>query len=127
MSNKGTVLFGLVVFIVVATFPVWYSRATGDPGLRPKVELPAGETKCVEDKQYMTAWHMDLLNSWRDAVVRDGKRLYISEAYGDKHEMSLTKTCLKCHTSKEKFCDKCHEYADVSPYCWDCHLERRGE
>jgi hypothetical protein len=31
-------------------------------------------------------------------------------------------TCMQCHTSKKKFCDTCHAYASVTPYCWDCHL-----
>ena len=31
--------------------------------------------------------------------------------------------CMKCHTNKEKFCDECHTYAAVKPYCWDCHIQ----
>jgi hypothetical protein len=31
-------------------------------------------------------------------------------------------TCLECHSNKTKFCDQCHNYLDVQPYCWDCHL-----
>ena len=31
------------------------------------------------------------------------------------------KSCLGCHEDKTKFCDKCHTYASVNPYCWDCH------
>lgn len=128
MNSKGMVMLGLVVFLIGATFPIWYTRAAGDPAYQPEIELPKGETKCVEDKEYMTAWHMDLLNQWRDEVVREGKRVYVSEAYGVEHEMSLTKTCIKCHADKTTFCDRCHNYADVAPYCWDCHLEEyRGE
>jgi hypothetical protein len=36
--------------------------------------------------------------------------------------MSLTGTCLDCHSDKEKFCDACHTYSAVDPYCWDCHV-----
>ena len=37
--------------------------------------------------------------------------------------MSLTRTCmLQCHTNKAEFCNKCHEYANVEPYCWECHI-----
>ena len=67
----------------------------------------------------MQAKHMDLLDQWRLEVVREGKRFV--EKRPDL-EMSLTKTCLKCHTSKAQFCDKCHNYAAVAPTCWDCHI-----
>jgi hypothetical protein len=70
----------------------------------------------------MRADHMTLLNEWRDLVVRENQRTYTATD-GTEYEMSLTKTCLDCHSNKEEFCDKCHTYADVSPYCWDCHVE----
>ena len=35
---------------------------------------------------------------------------------------SLTLECLSCHSNKDKFCDECHEYLKVKPYCWDCHI-----
>jgi hypothetical protein len=37
--------------------------------------------------------------------------------------MSLTRTCLDCHSNKAEFCDRCHTYMAVDPYCWDCHVE----
>ena len=37
--------------------------------------------------------------------------------------MSLSNTCLDCHSNKADFCDKCHNYASVRPYCWDCPSE----
>jgi hypothetical protein len=46
---------------------------------------------------------------------------------GKEFEMSLQKTCMKCHTNKAEFCDKCHNYASVRPYCWDCHIENPKE
>ncbi len=66
--------------------------------------------------------HMDLLNEWRDTVVRKGERRYVS-ASGRAFDMSLTRTCMSCHTSKKEFCDSCHNYLAVVPYCWDCHVE----
>jgi hypothetical protein len=35
----------------------------------------------------------------------------------------LQNTCLNCHNNKSKFCDQCHNYAEVTPYCWECHIE----
>jgi hypothetical protein len=66
--------------------------------------------------------HMDLLNEWRDDVVRKGKRIYTSPG-GKKYNMSLSNTCMECHSNKAEFCDECHQYAGVDPYCWNCHIE----
>ena len=64
---------------------------------------------------------MDLLNTWRDEVVRDGIR-FEDGIDGNRYEKSLSNTCLGCHLSKEKFCDRCHNYVGVEPYCWECHI-----
>jgi hypothetical protein len=36
--------------------------------------------------------------------------------------MSLSDTCLDCHSKKDQFCDACHTYSAVDPYCWTCHV-----
>ena len=71
--------------------------------------------------EYMRTMHMDLLNEWREKVVREGERFTF--AAGKKMEMSLSKTCMNCHPNKDQFCDQCHNYLDVKPYCWDCHVD----
>jgi len=126
MYDGGKIVTGLVVFILIATFPFWYSQAAGEPGERLKPELPADKNQCVENKEYMLAAHMTLLNQWRDAFVREGQIKYTSVAYGEQYEASLTNTCLDCHSERDKFCDRCHQYADVDPYCWDCHIDKEG-
>ncbi len=80
-----------------------------------------GSTECVEATDYMRANHMDLLDQWRDTVVRDDVRTYTSKA-GKSYTMSLSDTCLDCHSNKDQFCDACHTYSAVTPYCWDCHV-----
>jgi hypothetical protein len=65
---------------------------------------------------------MDLLMTWRDQVVRENVRTFVAPD-GKTYAMSLTKTCMKCHASKADFCDKCHDYVAVKPYCWDCHID----
>lgn len=123
MYNGGKVLAGLFVFLAILTFPFWYN-ASQAAYKTPELQLPPKSvaTQCVEDAEWMKAEHMQLLNHWRDWVVRDGKRMYTSKLTGAHIEMSLQKSCMKCHSSKEKFCDKCHEAAAVTPYCWDCHI-----
>lgn len=121
MYNKGTIIPGLVIFVLIVTSPLWLNAfMTGSTV--PKVELPpGGETKCVASAAEMRANHMVLLNEWRDDVLRDGNRVSIM-VDGKMYRKGLQMACMECHTSKEKFCDTCHEYASVKPYCWDCHL-----
>ena len=73
----------------------------------------------------MRSKHMEVLDDWRDSVVREGNRMVEVEGLGQV-EMSLTRSCLGCHGSYENFCKKCHDYADVTPYCWDCHIIPEG-
>jgi len=61
------------------------------------------------------------LDAWRIAVVRDDLLIYTSTK-GEKFEMNLHKTCMGCHTSRNRFCNQCHDYNDVVPPCWDCHF-----
>ena len=122
MHDSAKIITGLVIFLVLVTFPFWFSRAAGKAGYMPEPELPTNHDRCVESKDYMRSYHMDLLNQWRDAVVRDGDRVYVSSD-GRKFDMSLSGTCMDCHVSKVNFCDQCHTYVGVSPYCWDCHVE----
>ncbi len=85
------------------------------------MELPRGEKECVEPTQFMRTSHVNLLNDWKEMVVREGKRTYRS-SNGKDYVMSLSNTCIsQCHTSKAKFCDRCHDYMNVKPYCWECH------
>ena len=213
MSDKVKIIAGLAVFLLLATFPIWYMKAAGGIDTPPELEPPAGAllftadwssvragsgdgvdlqrlgnefemhrivlsgeaslttgeddgkwrivdglnrylvlksgetitvyTGCVKEKAYMNPNHMDMLNQWRDDVVRKGDRGRV-EVNGREYEKSLTKCCMKCHTSREKFCVRCHEYADVLPpevcpkladarqtsrgvSCWDCHVEPKGD
>jgi hypothetical protein len=144
MNSKAGVIIGLVIALVVLTVPFWYAlgqRVTGRSQPAPEIALPTAEDMgcpekdrhCVEDN--MRARHMQVIDEWRDAVVRDG----ITEEYesqdhpGSSYVRSLTKTCLlQCHASAEpdstvsvqqRFCNECHQYANIRPNCWDCHLE----
>jgi hypothetical protein len=120
MYNKGTIIPGLIIFVLIVTFPIWFNGLKA--GSLPKPELPpGGEKKCVESVEYMRANHMQLLNEWRDNVLRDGNRTVVT-VEGKDYRKGLQMACMQCHSNKEKFCDSCHTYAAVKPYCWDCHL-----
>jgi hypothetical protein len=121
MYNKRLIIPGLIIFIVLVTSPIWYNGLVAGP-LPPKPELPpGGEQNCVLPKAEITATHMQLLNEWRDDVLRDGNRVAVT-VDGKEYRKGLQMACMQCHSNKEKFCDTCHEYASVKPYCWDCHL-----
>lgn len=122
MRDRYAIMAALVVFVGLVTSPFWYARVSGAPSKAPEIKLPAGETACVMDVEYMRSSHMDLLMTWRDDVVRRQDRVFTSPA-GVTHTKSLTATCLKCHDNKAEFCDRCHDYAGVAPYCWDCHVD----
>ena len=124
MYDSGKILVGIIIFIALFTSPIWYDLASGESSNKPNIILPTNEDmkECVASTEYMRASHMDLLNEWRDEVVREGNRIYTSPN-GKEFEMSLTKTCTNCHYNKTEFCDQCHDYLGVTPYCWDCHVE----
>lgn len=125
LYDAGKIIAGIVIFLILITFPLWYGRgkAVAPPDLQ--LDTPAiqqlADKRCVEDTAFMRANHMKLLATWRDDVVRDGKRFYTATD-GRTVEMSLTGSCLKCHSNKDRFCDRCHDYAGVKPTCWSCHI-----
>ena len=125
--DKGKVIFGLIIFGVLITFPFWYNLGKAAPAPeRVLTEKAKAAKECVRSTDYMRAEHMQLLDVWRDTVVRDGKRVYINPN-GKSFNMSLSNTCLDCHSNKAEFCDRCHNYASVTPYCWDCHIDNPKE
>ncbi len=127
MKDKKFIVTGVIIFIVIATFPFWYNggKAAPAPELQLTEKAKAAQV-CVRSTEYMKAEHMQLLDVWRDSVVRRGDRTYVSPS-GQEYNMSLSNTCLDCHSNKAEFCDRCHNYASVRPYCWDCHIDNPKE
>jgi hypothetical protein len=126
MYNGGKIITGLVIFVGIVAFPFLYTTGTTAKKPEPKVDTPViqklAEKKCVEPKEFMRPEHMKLLMTWRDAALREGKRVYVG-AGGKEYTISLQNTCMNCHSNKKKFCDECHNYMVVTPYCWDCHIQ----
>ena len=130
LYDGGKILIGLAVFLAFALFPFYNNLGKVNAKPEPKTDTPAiqewekqyGKKECVETKEYMRREHMQLLNNWRDAVVREMYRKYVSTSSGKSFDMSLQNGCMHCHSNKKEFCDQCHNYMAVKPYCWDCHI-----
>lgn len=125
MYNKLSILSWIVVFIAIATLPFYYNTVKASSKLEVSLDTPViskmSKKQCVLPAAEMREKHMQLLDNWRDETVRDGKS-ELGVIDGVQYEKSLQKTCLKCHSNKQDFCDKCHEYVNVKPYCFNCHI-----
>ena len=110
-AGRVVVVSGLIILL-----PVGYSVARALIPQRAEVpslflERPAAAFQsCVEETSYMRVHHMDLLKQLREEVIRDGIR----------GELSLEQ-CARCHTSRQRFCDRCHQAAGVHLDCFGCH------
>ena len=129
MYNSRNIIIGLVIFVLAVTSP--FLLNIGKANLPPVLNLDTPvinqlhEKQCVESAEFMRTNHPQLLSDWRDQVVREGQTVYVSNA-GIEYAMGLETNCLQCHSNKSQFCDSCHTYADVEPYCWDCHNDTKG-
>ena len=124
MYDGWKIIVGLIIGVALLAYPFWPSTekwAAKTP--EPELTAKAQEAKaCVEPKSYIRTEHMKLLDQWRDSVVRNGIRQY-ENSTGKGYEISLQNTCMECHSNKSKFCDQCHTYAAVNPFCWECHIQ----
>jgi hypothetical protein len=119
MRDRLKIAAGLALFVGVALFPLW-QRAAGGRAERPAPKIAKPQTQCAAPRGVMRVSHMQVLDEWRDAVVRGGERT-IRTAEGRPLTRSLTGTCLECHSNKKAFCDACHVDLAVQPVCFECH------
>lgn len=124
MRDRVLIVLGLLLFVVLVTYPISHGMLARTATAGPEIKLPQKAKTCVAPLAYMRASHMKLLTDWREGAVRE-HRLKYSAFDGKTYTVSLSNTCLgQCHTNKKEFCDRCHTYAAVSgPYCWDCHVD----
>ncbi len=123
MYDGGKIITGLIIFLAIVTFP-FYSNI-GKANVKPVsyLDTPAiqelEEKKCIEPTGFMRANHMKLLQQWMVDLQKYDKDTY--RASDCKEYESSYDTCMECHVSQKNFCDSCHTYAGVKPYCWECH------
>jgi hypothetical protein len=123
MYDTGKILIGVAIFLIIAIFPFLLGVSKSSQAPNPVILKAKGE-QCVESAAYMRANHMQMLDQWRDDVVRLNDRTYTNTS-GVSFNKSLSNTCKDCHANKTEFCDNCHEYSSVRPYCWECHVETK--
>ena len=148
MYNKNYIILGLVIFAAIALAPLLVNIGSANYKT-PELAKPmkhveplgydskvreeylkanpsaAQDPACVIPAKEMRSEHMQMLDTWRDIALREGKRAYTAKD-GSVWEVSLQNTCMKCHGDKVDFCDKCHDTNSVKPYCWDCHVVPKG-
>ena len=124
MHDDGwKIIVGLIIGLAFLLFPFWYNHGSAGKAPAPELTAKAKEAKeCIAETPFMRTSHMNLLDQWRNDVVRDGERYYTTRN-NKVYYKSLQVTCLDCHSNKSKFCDQCHNYMAVTPLCWDCHIE----
>jgi hypothetical protein len=124
MRDRSLIYIGLFLFLGVITLPFTYNLAAGKTAHPPDLKLPEHEKQCVAPVEYMKSSHMQLLLDWRESAVRRNLREYTAFD-GKTYRIGLTGTCLeRCHTNKEDFCNRCHNYMGVQePYCMNCHID----
>ena len=125
--DKGKIFLGLAIFLALVASPFWYNPVFGTgSSAPPQVPLPKDAKQCVLPRAEMRASHMQVIYDWRETVVRGGARTY-RHPDGTDRPMSLSNTCLGCHGAKKEFCDTCHTYLAVKPFCWDCHFDPKEQ
>jgi len=123
MYDRGKIITGLIIGIGLLLFPFWYNAGKASKPPERELTAKAKEAKeCVEPKSFMITEHMKILDDWRNEAIREADRTYKSKS-GKIYDKSLQNTCMQCHSNKSKFCDQCHNYLGVDPFCWDCHIE----
>ena len=110
----------LAIPMIAILLPIAYSVVVGvashTTAVHASLVLPDPDvhgTDCVEDTLYMRYHHWELLTQVRDQVMRQGQR-------GDIPLAGLNR-CRECHTSRENFCNHCHDAVNLYPECFGCH------
>jgi len=105
-----------VILVLAVLLPLGYSvvaRMIPQGAGTSEVFLERPDAKydqCLKETRYMRYHHWELLRGIREDIVR----------YGQRGEIGLYR-CRECHTSRERFCDKCHDAVSLTPDCFDCH------
>jgi hypothetical protein len=110
-NNKGAIAAVILALIILLPIGFYAIRDAFSQNTEPFLEMPDPKYKeCVRDTEYMRFHHWVLLKELREKVVREGEKVDV--ALSD---------CRDCHSNRERFCNECHNVANVSLDCFGCH------
>ncbi len=105
-------MIGVLIILIPIVYSVMY-RLTAQTANPAEAFLERPDPKyenCVKETEYMRYHHWELLRGIREEVVR----------YGNRGDIGLSR-CKECHTSRERFCNRCHDAVSMKPDCFGCH------
>ena len=128
MNKNRLVALGLILFVVLFTIPVLMNLGKTVTQTQPPALLQDAQAmQALADKlgvkniEEYREKHKQVLAEWKDAAVRDGKRIYVTR---DGREIPIS---LENLASQPQLCSTCHDYAGIEkPNCWTCHVEPKG-
>ena len=128
MNKNRLVALGLILFVLLFTFPVLMNLGKSLVQTQPPTLLQddramqeLADKLGVKNVDEFRAKHKQVLAEWKDSVVRDGKRVYVNK---DGHEVPIN---LQSLASQSQYCNTCHDYVGIEkPSCWTCHVEPKG-
>jgi hypothetical protein len=125
MYDGKKITVGLVLFLGLMTLPFWHTLGKPIPAPQISLDTPQiaklQEKRCLEPNSYMRVSHMKFLRAWKNTVTRKGNRIFVSSS-GKEVTNGFPQACLSCHSNKEQFCDRCHEYVGARTNCYHCHV-----
>ena len=98
MYDGAKIIPGLIIFVVLATFAIWYGA--GDAKQVPKPEKPVGYTNCVKPTQEMKESHMSLLNEWRTRLSAKERENRLKPVARCMRKACRTGVCIAITTRK---------------------------
>ena len=119
-KNKSTITVAILALIILAPIGFYAVRDAIPQDTEAFLEKPDPKYKeCVRDTEYMRLQHWVLLKEVRERVVREGKKVTAMQG-GEEVEVTLS-GCRDCHTNRSRFCNECHNIANVYLDCFGCH------
>ena len=119
-KNKSAITAVILLLIVCVPIGYYLVRDVFSQEDEAFLEMPDPKYKeCVRDAEYMRLQHWVLLKEVREKVVREGEKVTVVQG-GEEVEVTLS-GCRDCHTNRERFCNECHDIANVSLDCFGCH------
>ena len=110
MNKNRLVALGLILFVLLFTFPVLMNLGKSVAKTQPPAMLQdqkamqeLADKLGVKNIDEFRERHKQVLAEWKDIVVRDGKRVYVTK---DGREIPIS---LQNLASQPQYCSDCHD------------------